>query len=46
MGIVTAEQPWLLTVQIRLGDLLIFPPSEPPVFLVHITHLAINHVLL
>lgn len=30
MGIVTAEQPWLLIVQIRLGDLLIFPPTQSP----------------
>lgn len=46
MGIVTIDKPWLLIVQIRLGDILIFPSSQSPVSFVHITHLAINHISL
>lgn len=37
---------WLLIAWVRLGDTLISPPSKPLVFLAHITHLTINHVLL
>lgn len=45
LGITTAEKLWLLIAQVRLEDVLIFPPSGAPVFLARITHLAINHIL-
>lgn len=39
MDVMTTEKLWLLIAQVRLGDILISPSSESPVFLAHITHL-------